>query len=252
MTMLLTMTLLMAAWAPSVARAVGGPPLSLFVWPDRWSAVQEIHLVSGNFSGAVQLGRVEYDAVRNWTREDQALIAGPSVNTSMTSNNMTEWFRGTDWYYMDWTTGICQYTDFGFGQVTTDFLINSAFPHQVGTTYIYTYLGPHETNSAIPVRGFVNTSFIHTDGSAGFGSPPGSSLFEYYVDSHGNGRRLRMPSTLSSDLMIELREFENNVTDAIDDLPSACHKSRARRWVGAPATPLAHRASVFANRRHTA
>ena len=218
------------------------PPLSRFVWPDRWSAVQEIHLVSGNFTGAVQLGRVEYDAVRNWTREDQALIAGPSVKTPETSNNMTEFFRGTEWFYMDWTTGECMYADFGFGQVRPDFLINSVFPHVTGTTFIDTYVNDDK-------RGYVNTSFIHTDGSSGFGEPPGSSLFEYYVDADGNGRRLRMPSTLSSDLVIELRDFRPALTPAIDDMPSACHKSVAKPWTRGPTTPLARRAFLFAQQR---
>ena len=228
----------------AAATGSGAPPLHRFVWPDRWSAVQEIHLVSGNFTGAVQVGLVEYDARRNWTREDQALIAGPSVKTPETSDNMTEFFRGTDWFYMDWTTGECQYANFGFGQVRPDFLINSAFPHIVGTTFINTYVGKHE-------RGYVNTSYIHTDGSSGFGEPPGSSLFEYYVDADGNGRRLRMPSTLSSDLVIELKDFQPELTPAIADMPEACHKSRATQWTKGPITPMARRAFLFAEHHNS-
>ena len=88
-----------------------------FIWPIQWQAIQKIHIVSGNFSGAVQIGKIVYDYKNLMTREDQALVSGPSVKTGFTSNNMTEWFHNTTWYYMDWTTRQCQTTDFGFGQV---------------------------------------------------------------------------------------------------------------------------------------
>ena len=221
--------------------AASGPELSQFVWPNKWSAVQEVHLVSGKFKGATQMGRIEYDAVRNWTREDQTLISGPSVKTPVTSDNMTEWFRGLDWFYMDWTTMKCWHNNFGFGQVRPDFLVNAAFKHITGSTWIYTY--EHETSNR---RDYVNTSYIHTDGSPGFGEPPGSSLFEYYVDSAGKGRRLRMPSTLSSDLVIELKGFKSDVTTAIDDLPASCKDPNlVKKWTWGPVTPLALRASMF-------
>merc|ERR1712072_1357421 len=95
-----------------------------FVWPEQWSAVQEIHLSSGPFAGAVQIGRIVYDFKNRRTREDQALIGGPSVKTNMTSNNMTEWFHNSTWFFMDWTTGECISNDFGIGMVFPDYLVN--------------------------------------------------------------------------------------------------------------------------------
>ena len=86
--------------------ALATPPLSSFVWPYQWSAIQEIHMTSGNFTGAFQVGHIAYDYINRRTKESQALISGPSVKTGFTSNNMTEWFLGTHWYYMDWTTGV--------------------------------------------------------------------------------------------------------------------------------------------------
>lgn len=180
-------------------------PLQRFIWPTQWQAVQKVHLVSGNFTGAVQLGTIVYDYVNLKTREDQALISGPSVKTSFTSDNMTEWFHNTTWHYMDWTTGICQTADFGFGQVKPDFLVSNSFPKKTGTIYIDAYI-----DSGI-ARGFVNTSWIQTDGSAGFDSPPGTSLFEWYLDANDNARRMRMPSSLSSDLIIDLWDLKNRL-----------------------------------------
>merc|ERR1712196_676210 len=104
-------------FAAAVASAQDWPGISKtdFIWPTQWEAIQEIHLVNGNFSGAVQRGRIVYDFVRASTREDQALVAGPSVKTGYTSDNMTEWFHNTTWFYMDWTTGKCMSNDFGIG-----------------------------------------------------------------------------------------------------------------------------------------
>merc|ERR1712096_6452 len=100
--------------------------------------------------------------------------------------------------------------------VRPEFLINKIFPHQTGTVYIDAYIND-------TAKGYVNTSWIQTDGSAGFGGPPMTSVFEYYIDKSGNGRRLRMPSTLSSDLLVELRGFKKHVTPAINFLPKQCN-----------------------------
>lgn len=242
------------------------PDLNRFVWPNQWSAHQEVHLVSGKFTGALQVGNIAYDWVNKRTREDQALIAGPSVNTSFTSNNMSEWFHGTTWYYMDWTTGECQTADFGFGQVDPTFLVNPLWPHELGTIFIDTYLNTYLDASAArsstamdasiaPLsaatrptaarKGFVNCSWIQVDGSAGFNATAGSSIFEWYIDSDNNARRMRMPSSLSSDLMIELTNFRKRVDDAAFKLPAACAASPAL-WQHGPVTPLARRYAGYA------
>ena len=92
--------MMLLPWATATVTAT-----SPFVWPDQWSAIQEVHMTSGNFTGAFQVGKMVYDYTNLRTREDQALISGPSVKTGFTSDNMTEWFHGSKWYYMDWTTG---------------------------------------------------------------------------------------------------------------------------------------------------
>lgn len=195
--------------------------------------------MSGKFTGAVQIGGISYDWTNLRTREDQALIAGPSVKTSFTSDNMTEWFHGSTWYYMDWTTGICQTDDFGFGQVKPDFLVNPLWPHQLGTTFIDTY----ELNSK--KKDFVNCSWIQVDGSAGFNNTAGSSLFEWYLDVNDTARRMRMPSSLSSDLIVELRDYKKTVDPTAFDLPSACTSSPSA-WPHGPQTPLARRYAALA------
>ena len=160
-------------------------------------------MVSGKYLGAVQRGLIAYDFPNRMTREDQALISGPSVNSSFTSNNMTEWFHNTTWYYMDWTTGVCQTTDFGWGQVRPDFMIASGYPLERGPP---TFIDVYTTKEPLR-RDFVNVSWIQVDGSAGFGGPPRTSLFEWYLDKDDVPRRMRMPSSLSSDLMVDLSEF---------------------------------------------
>jgi hypothetical protein len=225
----------------SVVMAVAGhvpANLEKYVWPRQWHAIQEINMVSGNFSGALQRGLVAYDFDRLLTREDQVLISGPSVKTGFTSNNMTEWFHNMTWYYMDWTTGECMSNEWGWGQVKRDFLVNNDFPKQVGQHFIYAY---SENSTAGGKREFVNTSWIQTDGSSGFGSPPGSSLFEWYVDESGIARRMRMPSSLSSDLVIDLLGFRPDVDSAMFELPPACNASLVRTWLHGPITPLAQR-----------
>lgn len=213
--------------------------LRQFVWPSQWSAVQEVHMVSGRFAGALQRGVIAYDFDHLMTREDQALISGPSVKTDFTSDNMTEWFRNTTWYYMDWTTGECQTTDFGWGQVRPDFLVRGDFPSTTGSTYIYAY---SDGSMAGGPREYVNTSWVQTDGSAGFGSPPGSSIFEWYIDKAGKARRMRMPSSLASNLMIDLVGFESSLPADVFELPQACKDPGAvRAWAHGPVTPLASR-----------
>lgn len=216
-----------------------------FVWPEQWSGVQEISIVSGNFSGALQRGLIAYDFVNGRTREDQVLLNGPSVRTPETSNNMTEWFNGTHWFYMNWEKGECEAADFGIGMVLPDWLLNDAsFPRNRGVTYIHAYVPKSGTSldafaESLPPRSdfkrqFVNTSWIWVDGSAGFGEPAGSSLFEWYVDSHLNGKRLHMPSTLSADLVVDIQGFKREVTSSWFDIPEACIRAAA----ASDATPI--------------
>ena len=155
------------------------------------------------------------------TREDQVLIRKPNrKNATLMSNNMTEWFDGTKWYFMDWTTGECQEANFGIGMVKPDWLVSDdEFPRQNGSTFIYAL------DSDGKSRDYVNTSWIWVDGSAGFGEEPRSSLFEYHVDSNNRGRRLRMPSTLSADLMIDLQNFQTEVDDTWLEIPKECFNS---------------------------
>ena len=37
--------------------------LSQFVWPNQWSGIQEIHMTSGNFTGAFQVGKIVYPGI---------------------------------------------------------------------------------------------------------------------------------------------------------------------------------------------
>ena len=192
----------------------------------KWSAIQHISIVSGNFTGAMQQGRIAYDFVNRRTREDQVLIRKPNrKNATLMSNNMTEWFDGTKWYFMDWTTGECQEANFGIGMVKPDWLVSDDdFPHQNGSTFIYAL------DSDGKSRDYVNTSWIWVDGSAGFGEEPLSSLFEYHVDSNNRGRRLRMPSTLSADLMIDLQNFQTEVDDTWLEIPKECFNSSVKMF----------------------
>merc|ERR1712070_359942 len=118
-----TLSALLCVLAQPLNQQWPGVPESAFVWPSQWQAIQEIHLASGPYAGAVQRGRIVYDFINQRTREEQVLISGPSVKTDVTSNNMTEWFHNTTWYYMDWTTGVCMSTDFGIGMVLPDWLV---------------------------------------------------------------------------------------------------------------------------------
>jgi len=224
--------------AHSAADALGEIPPSLapFVWPDQWSGTQEIHMTSGNFTGAFQVGRIAYDYTNRRTSETQVLISGPSVKTSFTSDNMTEWFHGTKWHYMDWTTGTCMENDFGMGMVKPDFLVNGVFPTKTGVTYIRARNQDAAHRSSLE---WVNVSWVQTDGSAGFGDPPGTSLFEWHLDAAGTARRMRMPSSLSSDLMVDLVGYKKAVDAADFELPAACRN--ASRWTHGPVTPLAGR-----------
>jgi len=205
-----------------------------FIWPEQWSGIQEIHLVSGNFSGAVQRGRIVYDFLNQRTREDQALITGPSVKTDYTSDNMTEWFHNTTWFYMDWTTGECMSNDFGIGMVKPDWLTAPPYPYHTGTSFIYAYV--NNTSN----RGYVNTTWIQTDGSVGFGLPPNSNLFDWHLNNAGIPVRMRIPSTLAADLMVDISDFRPLVDPQETELPDACLK-QARPWLHGPVTPLAHR-----------
>lgn len=188
---------------------------------NQWSAIQHISLVSGNFTGAVQQGRIAYDFVNRRTREDQVLVRAPiRKNATLMSNNMTEWFDGTKWYFMDWTTNECQEANFGIGMVKPDWLLSDdEFPRKNGSTFIYSLDDDGKE------RDFVNTSWIWVDGSIGFGEKPLSSIFEWYVDKDNRGRRLRMPSTLSSDLMVDLQNFQLELDDSWFDIPQECFNS---------------------------
>eukprot|EP00937_MAST-01D_sp_MAST-1D-sp2_P003458 g3458.t1 len=243
-----------AVWAiVGLAGAVCGtvpPSLQRFVWPDQWRAIQTIHMVTGNYTGAVQRGRIAYDWVKRRTREDQQLLQGPPVATSYTSNNMTEWFHNMTWYYVDWTAAppTCMSMEYGFGQVKPDWLVDAAngYPTQTGSTFILAYNDSAPGAATREARAFVNVSWVQVDGSAGFGDPPGSSLFEWHVDANGRARRMRMPSTLSSDLMADLSDFEARNEDADFDLPPCCSPGAVQQWPHGPVTPLARRFAAAA------
>ena len=68
--------MMLLPWATATVTAT-----SPFVWPDQWSAIQEVHMTSGNFTGAFQVGKMVYDYTNLRTREDQALISGPPLPT---------------------------------------------------------------------------------------------------------------------------------------------------------------------------
>ena len=152
-------------------------------------------MVSGKYLGAVQRGLIAYDFPNRMTREDQALISGPSVNSSFTSNNMTEWFHNTTWYYMDWTTGVCQTTDFGWGQVRPDFMIASGYPLERGPP---TFIDVYTTKEPLR-RDYVNVSWIQVDGSAGFGGPPRSALRALDRRQHPHSQAWRRPHHLQAE-----------------------------------------------------
>ena len=78
--------------------------------------------------------------------------------------------------------------EFGWGMVKPDFMVNGAFPFKTGATYIRA-----RSQEAARRQSFewVNVSWVQTDGSAGFGGPPGTSLFEWHLDSSGAARRMR-------------------------------------------------------------
>lgn len=202
--------------------------------------MQEIHLVSGNFTGAIQKGRIVYDFVHRRTREDQTLIAGPSVKTGYTSDNMTEWFHNSTWYYMDWTTGECMSTDFGIGMVLPDWLVSPPYPYQTGTSFVFAYVNGSKSSA----RDYVNTTWIQSDGSAGFGLPPNSNLFEWYLNNEGEPVRMRMPSTLAADLQVDITDFTTTVVPSDTALPAACKSPEA--WVHGPVTPMASRYAAHA------
>ena len=256
---------------PALAAAVEGDGggLDRFVWPNQWSGIQEISIVSGKFAGALQRGRIAYDYINRRTREDQVLISGPSVKTPETSNNMTEWFNGSHWYYMDWTTGSCQSANFGIGMVKPDWLIaDASFPRSTGATYIHAFVpssspSPSPSHAlpskakarrkipSIPPRSnfkrqYVNASWVWVDGSEGFGEPPLSSVFEWYVSGDGGkntvGHRLRMPSTLSADLVVDIQDFAAGKLDpAWFDIPLGCFSSTAGAAAETPASTIARR-----------
>ena len=105
---LLLLTLTIALASNNINQQWPGIDEQSFVWPQQWQGIQEIHLASGPYNGAIQKGRIVYDYTNLRTREvsseshyllctspaglqDQVLIAGPSVASNYTSNNMTEW-----------------------------------------------------------------------------------------------------------------------------------------------------------------
>ena len=110
---------------------------------------------------------------------------------------------------------------------------------KMSTEYIYAY-----DNDKQGHREYVNTTWVQTDGSAGFGSPPGTSIFEWYLDTKGDARRMRMPSSLSSDLIVEIIDFEKKVKDSDFELPKECHDDVVSEWKHGPVTPLAYKFSI--------
>jgi hypothetical protein len=51
-----------------------------------------------------------------------------------------------------------------------------------------------------------------------------------YVDANGNARRMRMPSTLSSDLVVDLRDYKKSVDVGDFELPSQCDNATVGAW----------------------
>ena len=168
------------------------------------------------------------------------------MKTSYTSDNMTEWFHNTTWWYMDWTNTQCFSMQYGFGMVKPDWLVDPAngYPTSTGSTFIFAYNGTGAT--AREARAYVNVSWVQVDGSAGFGEPAGSSLFEWHVDARGGARRMRMPSTLSSDLMADLSDFELGSREADFELPPECKPGVVQPWLHGAVTPLARRLAALA------
>jgi len=240
---LLLLTLTIALASNSINQQWPGIDEQSFVWPQQWQGIQEIHLSSGPYVGAIQKGRIVYDYTNLRTREDQVLIAGPSVASNYTSNNMTEWFHNSTWFYMDWTTGQCMSNDFGIGMVLPDWLVAPDYPKHTGVSFIFTYINNTAT------RGYVNTTWIQTDGSAGFGLPAGTNLFDFNIDNDGVPRRLHMPSTLAADLMIDLTDYSSAVTLEDTALPEACLQQNVLEWPHGPVTPMASRFAAFSKMR---
>merc|ERR1712086_723837 len=269
---LLLLTLTIALASNSINQQWPDIDEQSFVWPQQWQGIQEIHLSSGPYVGAIQKGRIVYDYTNLRTREDQVLIAGPSVASNYTSNNMTEWFHNSTWFYMDWTTGQCMSNDFGIGMVLPDWLVAPDYPKHTGVSFIFTYINNTAT------RGYVNTTvpssllccgsachmshwnshmptdscvsqWIQTDGSAGFGLPAGTNLFDFNIDNDGVPRRLHMPSTLAADLMIDLTEYSSAVPLEDTALPEACLQQNVLEWPHGPVTPMASRFAAFSKMR---
>ena len=159
--------------------------------------------------------------------------------------------------------------DFGWGMVKPDFLTNGIFPATTGTTYIRARSQREADRQQFE---WVNVTWIQTDGSAGFGGPPGTSLFEWHLDASGTARRMRsarpmslasrsvcacpppphrashrtfapcalaVPSSLSADLMVDLVGFQKKVDSGDFQLPHACRNASV--WTLGPVTPLASR-----------
>ena len=157
--------------------------------------------------------------------------------------------------------------DFGWGMVKPDFLTTGIFTATTGTTYIRARSQQEADRQQFE---WTNVSWIQTDGSAGFGGPPGTSLFEWHLDASRTARRMRrarklgshifsqrmfrysqqylsthvssvvaVPSSLSADLMVDLVGYQKKVDPADFQLPHAC--LNASLWTRGPVTPLASR-----------
>eukprot|EP00656_Telonema_subtile_P043564 TRINITY_DN49911_c0_g1_i2.p2 TRINITY_DN49911_c0_g1~~TRINITY_DN49911_c0_g1_i2.p2 ORF type:complete len:112 (-),score=26.63 TRINITY_DN49911_c0_g1_i2:40-375(-) len=95
-------------------------------------------------------------------------------------------------------------------------------------------------------RDYVNTTWVQTDGSAGFDQPPGSNLFEWHLDNEGVPVRMRLPSTLAADLMVDITDYKPTAPLVDTSLPEACLHPNAQQWVHGPVTPLAHKFATMA------
>lgn len=189
-------------------------------WKNQWQATQIIHIPEID---ADQSGWFVYDFDNQRIRQDQFTFHG-SVPTY--SKNMTEFFFGTDWYFIDWVANTCESTTYGIGPVKPDwFLTNSTLQKNV---FLY---------DRFEAMTYVNTSWLYLDW---FG------IFEYFVAVEKlKPFRLRMPGATSlagMTLVVDLVNYTETIDESLFDLPQICKnpkpidvltfKKKSRGWYG--------------------
>jgi len=177
-------------------------------WSEKWQATQIIEIPELN---AIQSGYFVYDYPNNRIREDQYTFQG-KVPTY--SKNMTEFFFGNQWYFIDWVANTCETTSYGIGPVKPDwFLSNSTREPNV---FLYDRFGS---------KRYVNASWIYLDW---FG------VFEYFVESDTlTPLRLRMPGATSLSgmtLVVDLKNYTTDINVSLFDLPDICKKAKPYRY----------------------